>query len=301
MTAAEIASPRRILLATDMTYRCDRALDRASQLAGVWNAELVVAHIVDPAYARHFSRDRSVHRWRKIPDPLERMRWRIRRDLIGTTDNMRVILDEGEPAERLAEIAAREECDLIVTGMARRESLGRMILGSTITRLVRGSPSPVLMVQDRGLQPYRRITVATDFSDASFQALLTTGAFFPECSLALFHAYDIPFVGFLADRDFTRDLHAMEDEVTARVLADERIDPALRERITVVIEHGSPDVLLDDFVEAQQMDLTVIGSHGRGAVFDALIGSTAKRLVEALEGDLLIVRHRGGQDQVGSP
>ncbi len=289
-----IARPRRILLATDLTCRCDRALDRATQLATDWGAELIAAHIADPARTPQYFVDRSRGRWHRIPDPLERMRWRIRRDLASTMENIRFILEEGEPAGKLVEIAAREECDLIVTGTARQESLGRMILGSTITRLVRGSPSPVLMVQDRGARPYRKIAVATDFSDASFQALLTAGALFPECSVALFHAYDIPFAGFVTDRDFTRDLEAMENEVTTKILNDERLDPALRERITVVIEHGTPDVLLDAFVENQQMDLTVIGSHGRGAMFDALIGSTAKRLVEMLEGDLLIIRHRGG-------
>ncbi|WP_170150878.1 universal stress protein [Hephaestia caeni] len=292
MTVTAIAKPRRILLATDLTSRCDRALDRASQLASEWDAELVAAHIVDPAHTPQFHVDRSRRRWRRIHDPLERMRWRIRRDLAGDMANMRFILEEGEPAEKLVEIAAREECDLIVTGAARQESIERMLWGSTIIRLVRGSPSPVLMVQDRGARPYRRITVATDFSEASFQALLRTAAIFPESSLTLFHAYDIPFAGFVTDRDFSRELQAMESDVAARVLGDERIDPALRARINVEIEHGSPEALLDDFVEDQHMDLTVIGSHGRGAVFDALIGSTAKRLVESLEGDLLIVRHR---------
>ncbi|PZU07700.1 MAG: hypothetical protein DI605_14350 [Sphingomonas sp.] len=36
----------------------------------------------------------------------------------------------------------------------------------------------------------------------------------------------------------------------------------------------------------------MIGSHGRGALFDALIGSAAKNLVEMLDGDLLIVHYR---------
>src|SRR3546814_8120040 len=120
------------------------------------------------------------------------MRWRIRRDLAGDMENMRFILEEGEPAEKLVEIAAREECDLIGTGAARQESIERMIWGSTIIRLVRGSPVPVLMAQDRGTRPYRRITVATGFSEASFQALIRAAAIFPEISLTLFHAYAIP-------------------------------------------------------------------------------------------------------------
>lgn len=294
LTATSTTPPRRILLATDLTCRCDRALDRANQLAGEWGAELVVAHVVEPARLPRSWLNRSRRRWRAASDPLERMRWRLRRDLAGPPDQMRVVLEEGEPAERLAAIAAREGCDLIVTGAARYETLGQMIVGSTITRLSRAAPAPVLMVQDRGTRPYRRIAVATDFSEAAFRALLRTGALFPASTLTLFHAYDIPYTGFIADHGFERELQAMEGQVTARVLADARIDPALRARISIEIEHGSPETLLDDFVEDQQIDLVAIGSHGRGAMFDMLIGSTARRLVETLEGDLLIVRHHGG-------
>jgi nucleotide-binding universal stress UspA family protein len=219
------------------------------------------------------------------------MRWRLRRDLAGSFDRLRFVLEEGEPAEQLVAIAAREGCDLIVTGAARYETLGQMIVGSTITRLIRAAPAPVLMVQDRGARPYRRIAVASDFSEAAFQALLTTAGLFPEAGLTLFHAYDIPYAGFVADHAFERELQAMEGQVTAQVLGDARIDPALRARITVEIGHGSPEALLDDFVEDQHIDLVTIGSHGRGAMFDMLIGSTARRLVETLEGDLLVVRH----------
>ncbi|MCW1432060.1 universal stress protein [Novosphingobium sp. JCM 18896] len=74
-------------------------------------------------------------------------------------------------------------------------------------------------------------------------------------------------------------------------MSDARIDPEVKTRATVVIEHGSPDTLLDDYIDQHAIDLTVIGSHGRGAVFDAVIGSTAKRLVDRLEEDLLIVRY----------
>jgi nucleotide-binding universal stress UspA family protein len=59
-----------------------------------------------------------------------------------------------------------------------------------------------------------------------------------------------------------------------------------------VIAHDSSERLLSDDVEDQHVDLTGIGSHGRGAVFDALIGSTAKTLVETLEGDLMIVDYQ---------
>ena len=36
--------PKRLLLATDLSARCDRALDRAAQLAEAWQAEIVAVN-----------------------------------------------------------------------------------------------------------------------------------------------------------------------------------------------------------------------------------------------------------------
>lgn len=283
--------PRKILLATDMSCRCDRALDRAVQLAQEWEAELIAAYVIDPVETRQFRFDRTPASWRRLPSPIDRMKWRLKRDLGTAADTIRILVEEGEPAEVLLSMTAREGCDLIVTGIARDETLGRMFLGNTVNRLVRGSPAPVLVVHDRAVRHYRDIVVGTDFSEASLQALLTTAACFPAAALTLFHGYDVPFSGYLDEQDFKRDLGVMEKELGTKFLADDRVDSRLRDRTDVVIEHGSPERLLSDYVEDQHVDLTVIGSHGRGALFDALIGSTAKNLIETLEGDLLIVHY----------
>ena len=63
--------------------------------------------------------------------------------------------------------------------------------------------------------------------------------------------------------------------------SDDRLDARLRGKVSVVADYGAPEALLPDYVEDQRVDLTVVGSHGHGALFDALMGSTAKRLVEA--------------------
>ncbi len=48
------SKPARILMATDLSARCDRALTRAATLANSWSGELTVAHVVSAAeVARH--------------------------------------------------------------------------------------------------------------------------------------------------------------------------------------------------------------------------------------------------------
>jgi len=39
--------PKKILLATDLSSRCDRALDRAAALAARWQSALVVLHVLE--------------------------------------------------------------------------------------------------------------------------------------------------------------------------------------------------------------------------------------------------------------
>ncbi|WP_374577666.1 universal stress protein [Phenylobacterium sp. J367] len=40
--------PKTVLLATDLSSRCDRAQDRSLQLARRWNARLVLVTVVEP-------------------------------------------------------------------------------------------------------------------------------------------------------------------------------------------------------------------------------------------------------------
>ncbi|WP_413629932.1 universal stress protein [Novosphingobium sp. JCM 18896] len=161
-----------------LTPRCDRALDRAVQLAEEFQAELGAAYIMAPTDTPEYYLDRSRRSWGRIPDSVERMGWRLRRDLGSALYPIRAIVEEGAPAERLVDLATRENCDLVVTGNAGPESLSRMIIGSTITRLIRGLKLPVLMVHDRSVRSYRNILIATDFSEASLQALQSTAALF---------------------------------------------------------------------------------------------------------------------------
>jgi nucleotide-binding universal stress UspA family protein len=297
MTRILAPRPCRILLATDLTCRCDRALDRAVQLSQELNAELVAAYVADPHNTARYHLDSSRRSWRKIPDPLERKRWQLERYLGAVPANARGIVVEGDAAEKLVEIAEREKCDLIVTGTGNGRTFNSVLLGSTINRVLRAVAIPILAVHDRPAGAYRNIAVASDFSDASFQALEKAAALFPQGDFTLFHAYDLPFGGFIMDRDIANEMRSIEKDVTAAFLKDGRIPSTLRGKLIIEIGHGSPDALLGDFVEDKGMELTVIGSHGRGAAFDALIGSTAKRLVDTLEGDLLIVRYQAPSDE----
>lgn len=280
-------TPDRILLATDLSARCDRALDRAAQLADEWQAELIALNVLDPAV----SPDQALA-WAcgaDEEDLLRVARQQLRRDLAGLSirATMRTAR-AGDAAEIIRDVAAEIGAGLVVTGMARDETLGRFLLGSIVERLARMLSQPLLVVHTRPRAPYRRIVVATDFSESSRHALQAAARLFPERELILYHAYEIPLSTrpdeARADR-IRRDIEQGEcaDFVTASELpAQTRVRPA--------IEHGSVAASLTRYVREHDIDVVVAGTRGRSAVVGVLLGSTAATLLEWLPCDTLLVR-----------
>ncbi|MEE1611364.1 universal stress protein [Microvirga sp. CF3016] len=65
-----IGLPKTILLATDLSARCDRATDRAVALAEEWQAMLVVLHVLENLDTGGLHDFGPVPSWRRPPDPV---------------------------------------------------------------------------------------------------------------------------------------------------------------------------------------------------------------------------------------
>jgi nucleotide-binding universal stress UspA family protein len=285
--SARIGKPERILLATDLSSRCDRALERALQLGREWNAELHVAHVI----AEKTEFEITGRSWAapslRADDRLDQAELRLRKDIgPGASDvRVKVHVIEGSPGEAICELAKREKCDLIITGVARNESLGRMILGDTVDFLVRRATVPVLVVRNRVHGPYAEVVAATDFSAASAEALRTALGFFPRAKTGLFHAYEIPFAGILTVNDaIRREFREMDEKAMCEFLR--AID--LPEDFPRTLERGPPAAALARYLEGHDA-LVAIGSHGASAISRIVLGSTAGRVLDHTQGDVLVV------------
>ena len=283
--------PQKILLATDFSSRGDRALDRAAQLARQWDAELIVVHALEPQTTSSPWPDvDEIPSWRRPPDPRAAFERQIRQDLREDVARLRILVEEGSPVQVILDIAAREGCDLIVLGTARDELLGRMLLGATIEHLVRRSPVSVLVVKTRPRGPYAHILVGTDFTEESRRGLEVAATLFPEASYMLMHAFEMPYRALMQDNQLSHDFAAMERATIEAFIDDPRLRPEVRERIHTTIEHGPPAAMLSAYVTERGADLTVIGALGRGVLFHVLVGGTARRIVDAVPSDVLVVR-----------
>lgn len=263
--------PRRILLATDLSCRCDRALDRAVQLAQQWRAKLLVVHVLEGTEPRD-------------PPPLELARRQVEADLEGRPVDWELALEKGEPAEAILAQAQAQGAGLIVTGVARRDPLGESTLGAIVEKLAKQAPIPLLVVKGRARRPYARLVVATDFSEPSRHAIACARAFLPEVETTLFHAYRLPFEGLIGKEANEAEVRAMAEREASEFLASGGAAPPLR------LEYGWPEPALSAHVRKEDVDLAVIGTQGRTGLSGFLVGSVAKRLMASLPCDVMVVR-----------
>ena len=282
--------PKTILLATDLSSRCDRAMDRAAHLAALWGARLVVLNVLEYEYEfAEPARASDLPSWRRPPEREAVVAAQVRRDLGEGLQSAEVRVVEGAAAATIVAVAREVDAQLIVTGVARDETLGRYFLGSTVDRLARQTPVPLLIVKRR-LRPYGEVLVATDFSLPSQHALTAAARFFPRAPLTLLHAWEIPFAGFLDRPDFRREWTAMEREGCDAFVAQSRLSQDQRRDLQVLLEHGSADTIVRAYMRDKGVDLVVVGSHGRSGLFDVRLGGTAKRILESSPGDVLLIR-----------
>lgn len=284
--------PRSILLATDLGARSDRALERAVQLARDWQSPLVVATVIEAGAGRiDLMALRDPPDWYRGEDPEQVAERQLLEAMSAQGVDARFRVERGPPGDRLLEVAEAEGCDLVVAGVARHESLGRAVLGSTVDRLARRSPVPVLVVRGRVQGPYRRMLVASDWSASAEHAMRTAMAMFPQSAITVLHGYEVPMAGLM---DTTREqmLAAVRDQALAdgREFIARCQPPGGVGSVSLVVERGDPSLLMRMYASQYPVDLAVVATHGRSALLDVMLGSVAQRLLEDLPLDTLVVR-----------
>ncbi len=201
MPTMAMRPPSHIILATDFTARCDRAQDRAVQLAVEWNASLTAVHglsdVTHPdGSARRISKGRDAQR-----ASASRGVGLHRRSPLGRHRR------RGARRGRGPGRCGKERAELVLTGIAGTGPL----IGSTVTALARTSPLPLMVVKKKVLKTDGRAAVAVTVN-SSKPALMVALRWFGFRRLELFHAFDAPYRG-LVDDKIAYDSHFEEAAV----------------------------------------------------------------------------------------
>jgi nucleotide-binding universal stress UspA family protein len=277
-----------ILIATDLSARSDRALDRALMLAREHDARLLVLHVVDGELSQETIDRQQAPAANSISAYLEAR---------GGGQKPEVEVAVGKAHREILRRAGEVGADLIVLGAHRVAPEDDTFRDSTAWEVLRRSDPPVLMVKDAALQAYRRVTVGFDFSAHAEAALHLAFRFRPE-EINVVHAYHVPFKGFLYGSDTHSEFREQcQQDLSGAVGA---VMTSLRSEFPAAVEprcilcHG--ETLGSLWQECQQLhtDLLVIGTRGRTGLAHAVFGSVAEFMLRNPPCDVVAVRVPSG-------
>jgi nucleotide-binding universal stress UspA family protein len=291
-----------ILVGTDFSDRAKDALAYAGVMARTLGETL---HVVNAA-----DLDRDMEGWRilaETPDDIadalyeqhgEKLAELIE-EVFGDGPRPQSIehdVEIGSPAKVLMEKAAEVDAAMIVVGSVGESRLRELLLGSTARRLISRSEHPVLVVPpDASTSAPKQILAPVDFSPCSEVSLRTAAqiADIAKSKLYVTHCFLMPnpaVVFGLNDLATSITPEKLERERTSRL--QKMVDKlGIDESVTEAeIRNASPDFGIIEAAEDFEVDLIVMGTHGRRGLSRFFIGNTAERILRDTPCPVLTVR-----------
>lgn len=276
------------------------AVSEALRLAATWEGTLTFCSVLEISAQ---SQSLIEHDHENILKTVEDVASELLSKLVSHANSLGISAEQvirfGTAWEELAKESANGHYDLVIIGTHSKSRATSILFGSTALKLMRFSPCPVWVVKPTELREIREVAIATDLSPAiqpAFQLAVTVARAI-QAKLFVIHVQE------------SDDLHSLSiagvaEEEIART--EERLrqaaDDKIREQLDrtdfrtlphgVKIEHlsGVPDDAITQFVTRNEIDLLVIGTHGRSGLSGFLLGNTSERLLPGLHASLLAVK-----------
>jgi nucleotide-binding universal stress UspA family protein len=142
---------------------------------------------------------------------------------------------------------------------------------------------------------YKKIMIATDGSELVRKAVDSAIEIAKLSEAQMYAIYVIvqggysitPYINAEWEKAMKEHLWQEGQEATAYV---ENVGRASNVEVKSIILEGSPAVEIIDFAEKNDIDLIVMGSHGKSAIKRFLIGSVAEKVVKHSKIAVLVVR-----------
>lgn len=265
---------RNLLVAHDLSVEADIAVRRAAQLASQHSASITLLHVIE-----EFFPDRMMATVREAAEV-------ALRDAARASDitDYQLVIRQGRAANTVTQAVQELGADLLVIGAHHQQLLERFD-GTTLERIARHCRAPILLAVDESARPYAKALSGLDLSHCARQAWRAGYKLLaPEAELLALNAYQ---PGKKAGR---ADSHLeTQRELLRQALQDERAQlPATGPQLLCAVQQGTPQQALETALREWTPDLLVLGSRSRGAIEQAMLGSSTRYFLRRPPCDVLI-------------
>ena len=189
-----------------------------------------------------------------------------------------ILRESGEPYRLIVDEATRKNVDMIIMGRRGRRGLEKVLMGSSVAKVIGHAPCNVLIVPRAARVEFRNILIATDGSEYANDA----------ASIAIDIAKNngshvIVLSAFFLDNELT----AAESNVR-HVLEIAQKEGVEAEGIT---PRGRPSDAIVETAGGRAVDLIVMGAYGKTGLKKLLMGSSTEKVI-GLAGCAVMVARR---------
>lgn len=286
---------KRILVASDMSENSMLAMTRAARICKYFALpELEIVNVQDTGFADMLAQildgtDEKSEALviQKISKDFEPVRKQIT-EKYGIATSLKILF--GRASVEIAQYANKNNVSLVIVGASN----SAIFLGNTPDRLLHGSQVPLLIVRQPPENPYQNVLVPVDFSKNSLLAAkFAMTLMLPASKKTFLHAFDVPHEGLMRYANVSSELLS-KFRIQARKKAEQDMNDLIagldsENRVSQVVQYGSPTQVIEDYVNTNNPDLIVMGKQGRSQLGNLLLGSTARHTVNATVCDILMV------------
>lgn len=296
---------QKILVPLDGSELAEQALSPAVALSQVKNGELILLSVPvlkqmmmreQAGYGLLWPEDSLRHSHQELTAYLQR----LEQEYAHASLSLRTEVRDGDAAGVILDTAMAENVDLIVMSTHGRSGFSRWVLGSVTEKVLRQAPCPVLVIRDK--RQLSHILITIDGSQLSEFALAPgievarrLGSRVSLLSVEQEEEIDPQFIAELERAEKGMGQHARDNfyHRTETYLQNIvlKYQPQLEQKIKIAPRSGAPVAQsILDFIEAHDVDLVVMSTHGRTGLKRWVYGSVTAKVLRSAHCALLVVR-----------
>ncbi|MDZ5783460.1 universal stress protein [Marinococcus luteus] len=283
-----------ILTAVDSSDESMQAFRRSLSLARKHQSRLTVAHVVEY---------RTLNRLiQYIPTIMETAGEQgkvllnlYKAEAEGAGVDIQTVMETGVPKTIITkDLAPEYDTDLIITGASGAGTVGRFIMGSVSTGIVRNAKCDVLVVRKKdSSSDYKRIIIAIDGSKEAEHAFNKGIALAMEEKAAVLITHVIDSVVLTSMEQHDTGLFIEMESYSEKMLEEyrEKAVKAGLEHVEAELHHGAPKVVIaEDLAKKYKADLIIVGASGLNTTERFFLGSVSEGIVHRADCDVLLAR-----------
>lgn len=279
---------RKILVAVDGSLTSMHALEESFELAQNKGSWITVVSVI-PAYTGDLDLTAVGNVMAAMRKPCDDALGKAKKLADKHKVLVKTVCEEGEPYERIIDLAQAENCDLIVMGRRGLRRLERVLVGSVTARVIGYSPIDVLVVpRDIGVG-FKKVLIATDGSKYSRSAEKKAIDFAKSYGgeLIVVSVVDVPSELYAESPKTVEELVNKAKGYVEDVKKDAESSGV---KAQTVVKEGEAYRIITETAKETGAGIIVIGSHGRTGLKRLLMGSVTEKVIGHTSCPVLVVK-----------